>query len=637
MAKKSSDISEARAASQARIAARKEAEAQQTAQKGNSRTQQSTTNKEKKTKKAPKRSNTSGASVASSAMPRQYFGFIIAGVVVAFLLLCRLFYLQVINYGEYSDEVQATYTETVTVSAARGTIYDRNGNVLAISVAAYTIYANPQEITGDVEEIAATLAEILDADAETIQENIEWGQENDKLFVYVKRQATLEEGEAVSALDIDGIYLLDDTRREYPYGEIAGQIVGYVDADGNAICGLELYYDDILSGTAGVYVAETGESGLPIPGGLVESVAAVAGEDIMITIDVELQQEVEKSLTDASDDEVASGASAIVYDAETGEILAMASLPLFDPSDTSNTEEGATTLWPISINYEPGSVFKTVSATALLEHELVEADTQIYVPVTLEANGQTVSDSDSSRGAQIMDLNNIIAVSSNVGIASMVEEYLGFDTLYKDILRYGLTEATGVDFPGEASGYLADYSDWTDIQAYNITFGQGVSVTGLQLTRFYGALANGGVANTPHFLMSNLTTGEDATFDTKTIINNAEAVDEVTDVLRHVVTEGTSWRASISDYYVVGKSGTAEIYEDGAYKVDEYNRSFVGYLDDASMSLVVYCCFNDVAFEGSVAPVTFREIMEAAIERFNVVSFWDGEETISPGVAIDVE
>ncbi len=644
---KKSTQSASRAASQARLAARAKEAASNDSASASTRTTKSTTKSTTKegwstsrraAKATPATSGkTSGAATGVFAsLPRAFWLFLGVGLVAALAIMVKLFYVQIYNADWYRERAQDARTDVVTISATRGTIYDRNGNVLAVSVPAVTIYANPQEITDDPAYVADLLAGLLDGDAELIQDNIEWGQENDKQFIYIKRQATIAEASTVKALELNGVYYLDDTRREYPYGEVAGQIVGLCDAEGNGICGLELYYNDILSGVAGQYVAEVGESGLPIPGGLVQSVEAVDGQDIMITLDIDLQKELEESLTKAAASEGTDSASGIVMDASNGEILAMASLPLFNPADTSEVEDGATTLWPVSISIEPGSTFKSISATSMLEHGVVEPSTQIYCPTYLEANDRRITDSE-ERSAEIMDLNRIMAVSSNIGVVRLVEEYLGFGTLYKDIVRYGFTETTGIDFPGETAGYLDDYSDWTDIQAYNISFGQGISISGLQLVRFYGALANEGVACTPHFLMTNITTGEDATFATKQIINNTQAVEQMSDVLRHVITEGTGWQAAISDYYVVGKSGTAEIYSGDSYLVGSYNRSFIGYLDKASSPLVAYFVVNDVPHRGSVTPVTFRCIMQSAIERYRVTSDWDGVETVEPGVHIEVE
>ncbi|MBR2790794.1 MAG: penicillin-binding protein 2, partial [Eggerthellaceae bacterium] len=320
-----------------------------------------------------------------------------------------------------------------------------------------------------------------------------------------------------------------------------------------------------------------------------------------------------------------SSTHGMVIDASSGEILAIASLPLFNPADTSEVAEGATTLKGISWTYEPGSTFKTITATSLLENHAMEPTDEIYAPIYIEANDRKVTDTE-VRDDEFMTLNHIIGASSNVGTALAVEEKLGFDVLYRDILRYHMIEPTGVDFPGEAEGYMDDFDTWTRIQGYNIAFGQGISVTPIRMALFYCALANGGVACTPHFLLTNITTGEDAVFGSEVVIPDAETVDKVAGVLRHVVVGGTSPQANIPGYYVVGKSGTAEIFNGVEYLKDDFNRSFIGYLVEASMPIVVYFCANDVPFEGNVAPAAFRTIMKTVVERYRVTSKWDGHE-----------
>ena len=580
------------------------------------------------------------AEAGTAVSPNSFAAFpmlfkVIIGI-AAFLtvfIMARLLYLQVVNADELRQQALETRTWPVKSTPSRGTIYDRRGNVLAISVPAVTIYADPTEIKQrmedgediDPEDLAFQIAIAIGGDRELYLERL---TTEGVRFVYIQRQATLEAGAILKELDLPGIYFQSDTRREYPYGEVAGQIIGLCNMDGEGMTGLELYYDDILRGTPGLYIAEFGADGTPIPGSVIEETPAVSGQDIMITIDIELQIELEDALKRSASYEHASSTHAIVMDASNGEILAMASLPLYDPSGIKDYEVGADVLKGVTWTYEPGSTFKTVSAMSILEHGAMEPTDEIFAPVELEANDKKVTDTE-VRGDEMMTLNHIIGASSNVGIALAVQEKLGFELLYEDILRYGFTELTGIDFPGEATGYIDEYDDnWTKIQEYNVSFGQGILVTPIQMARFYCALANGGVACTPHFLLTNITTGEDAVFPTKVIIPNEEAVDKMAGVLRHVVVGGTSPQAAIPGYYVVGKSGTAEIYDEwgGYYRTDAYNRSFIGYLVDASMPLVCYFCANEVEFSGNIAPSTFKTIMKVALERYRVTSKWDGQE-----------
>ena len=582
----------------------------------------------------------SQAASGSGSMPGLFKAFVIIAMIVVVLIAARLAYVQIVKADEYRADALATRTDVSELRATRGTIYDRRGNVLAISVPAVTIVADPSLIENPT-IAAGLLAVALGVDEADLLENLEYGKSHGSRWLYVKRAATLQEASAVKALELEGLLYIDTTRREYPYGEVGGQIIGLCNIDGEGVCGLEYYYDEILSAKPGTYEREVGNSGLPIPGAKGTLIAGENGQDIIISIDIELQKELEDALLRAAAQENAKSTSGIVLDASTGEILAIASLPLFNPADPDSSDivGGATSIWGICQSYEPGSTFKTITATSLLEHDCMEPTDTVMAPTELHVDDKVITDSD-PRDAAIMDLNWVIAASSNIGIDSCVIEYSSFEQLYADILRYGFTELTGVDYPGETDGYLLDINadNWTDVQAYNMAFGQGISVTAIQMVQFYAALANGGYAYTPHFLLTNLATGETPDFGGKQILERGtELTDEISTVLRHVVSEGTGWRASISGFYVVGKSGTAEIFDGWSYRKDLYDRSFIGYLADASTPLVCYFCAQEVPYEGSVAPTFFKAIMQQAIERYRVTSQWDGEEKDDPGVSIPLE
>ena len=259
--------------------------------------------------------------------------------VIALVFVGRLVYLQVIKSSEYSAMAQESRTANIETSPRRGTIYDRNGYVLATSVDATTIYANPYEVT-DAKGEAKELAEILGGEAADYEALL---TKDDISFVYIKRKADVEVADRVKELKLAGIYFLSDTKREYPYGQIGGQVIGTVNIDGEGLTGLELQYDDVLSGTGGKLVVERGRDGTPIPGGVKEEVAAVDGQDIIISLDISLQEKVEESLTQGVKDVNGESGNAIVMDAGTGEIYAAASLPLYDPNDLSTIVDGSET------------------------------------------------------------------------------------------------------------------------------------------------------------------------------------------------------------------------------------------------------------------------------------------------------
>lgn len=556
-------------------------------------------------------------------MSSRLFLVILAFLVVGVVFAVKLVWLQVVVADEYSSMASAARSVDIEATPKRGTIYDRNGTVLATSIDCTTVYANPDEVE-DVSGTASVLAEYLGGEPADYVEALS----QDGTFVYIDKKIDNDVADRLQEKvlgdpnveddEYPGIYFLDDTRREYPCGRIGAQIVGLTDADGNGISGLELYYDDILRGTPGHLSYEQGAYGIPIPGGVTEDTPSVDGTDIVISIDIQLQDYLEQRLEQASTECLCDSTTSIVMDAETGEIYAAASLPLLDPNDRENIEEGATTVRSITGAIEPGSIFKSVSTMAILEEGAMAPDDTLFCPAYLQADDYWISDAH-ERGDETMSLRQILDNSSNVGISLAVESSIGFESLYDHILSYNLDELTGIDYPGEALGYLTPQEDWSLIQSYNVTFGQGVSVTPIQMVRFYGALANGGVEATPHFLVSKPQTGETPEYATEQVIDNQEALDTMTSMLQSVVTDGTGTAAAVEGFQVAGKTSTAEIYdeENGGYKDGVYNMAFVGFVPDASTSLVCYVGAYEAPYQATVTSA-FKDIMTCAIDRFSV-------------------
>lgn len=530
------------------------------------------------------------------------------------LLVGRLVQLQIILADDYSTQAANSRTVSVELSPRRGTIYDRNGKVLASDVQATTIYCNPKEIT-DVKGTAEKLAGVLGGDASIYE--VPLSTEN-TTFAYVKRKVDQDKGEEVKDLGLDGIYFLDDMKRVYPYGSIAGQILGLVDVDGNGQTGLELYYDSILKGEPGKLVLQQGAYGMPIPGGTEVDEPAKDGQDIILSIDIDMQQYIEERLAQGVSDIGGEDGSAVLYDADTGDIIAIASTPYLNPSDRSNIEEGATSVKAITTQFEPGSIFKTASFCAMLEAGGITAQTTVDCPVYLEADEYKISDAH-ERAATTMTAAEVLAQSSNVGTSLLVQQHLGFNGLYDKIRKYGLNDATGVDYPGEAEGYLTNVGTWSLIQSYNVTFGQGISLSPLMITRFYGAIANGtGVAHTPHFLISKPSSGEEVTWDSEQIIDNTDAIAPLTDMLEGVVENGTGKTAAVEGYTTAGKTGTAEYADDsGSYVKNMYNLDFVGFLPNATSNLVCFVGVNHVPYDRNTCEV-FKDIMIEASSRYKI-------------------
>ena len=575
--------------------------------------------------------------------------------IFAAVFFLRLVYLQVIVAGDYSAQAQAQRTSYLTIEPRRGTIYDRNGVVLATSVDATTIYVDPTEVT-DVNMTAQLLADSLGGQASgylgkvtanntrysVLKRKADTSVGDDLQSRVTERVAEAQKQENVRAKDAgeqaqtvqSGIHFVTESRREYPNGQVAGQVVGAcsigVDEDKNreyyyGICGLEKQYNDVLSGTPGYYEAEYGRSGQAIPGGVHEQVDAVDGQDIVVSIDINLQRDVEEYLTNGCKDLEAASGSAVLMDGSTGEIYAAASLPLFNPADRSEVKEGAMQLKCVTDLFEPGSIFKSVSTMAILETGTLTPDSELFCPASITADGYTISDAH-ERGDATFTLREILDQSSNVGI-SLATEQMGFDELYNHIVKYNLHSTTGVDYPGEgeegtdALGMLAPLEQWSAVQAYNVSFGQGVSVTPLQMTRFYGAIVNSGVECVPHFLLSMPQSGYTPVYETEDVIENKDAIGDMQSMLKTVVTDGTGKLAAIDGYNVAGKTSTAEIYdeENGGYRKNVYNLAFTGFLADSSSKLVCFVGANEVPGNRVVTPI-FKDIMTSAIDRFGITS-----------------
>lgn len=532
--------------------------------------------------------------------------------VFALVLAGRLVWLQIIDAQNISE--RGTSREvTIDIEPRRGTIYDRNGTILATTVDAYNVFCHPHVVSSDkVDQLAQTLANVFGGEVNDYKSKIQ----SDTNFVYLFKGADEDQMNQIKDLAIEGVDFEKTSKRVYPCGATASQIIGVLNSDGEAITGLELYYDDILGGTAGQKTTQYSKEGVPVPGSEQVTAEVVNGKDIVLSIDIDLQEKLEEALALRVEEVQASGGSAMVVDAATGEIYACSSSPTFNITDLSEIKEGATNLSSISSSYEPGSTMKAATMLAALEEGIVNPDTEYFCPATLKVDDYTITDSH-ERGDETMSATTIIADSSNVGV-SLIARDMGFEKLYEYIQKYQLTETTGVDYPGEAQGYVAPRDQWSEVQGYNISFGQGLTTTPIEMVRFYAALANNGTATQPHFLLDVPTEEEDRTYATTQITDNQGAIDQLETMMEATVTRGTGTDAQIDGYRVVGKTGTAEIAsESGGYQQGVYNLSFIGYLPNASTNLVCFVGAYDVPGERQTV-AAFQDIMSFAIDRYNI-------------------
>lgn len=529
----------------------------------------------------------------------------------------RLVYLQLVAGPAYAAMAYDQRNREMDVPARRGSIYDREGEPLAVSMEARDVYAVPALVV-DKEGAAEAIADILGGDSREYLTKLN----KDASFVYLARKVEVERADAVKRLDLAGIGFQDDARRVYPSNELACQVLGFVGIDDIGLSGLEKYYDETLAGTPGKTIAEKGPGGIPIPGGVSVQEDAVDGQNIVLTIDKDIQYQAHVELQAAVEKWGAKGGSVIVMDPETGGILAMASTPTFDPNDFASADESAFRNRPVVDVYEPGSTIKSLTAAAVIEEGMYEPDSMFDLPSTLKIGGRTIHESH-PRARVDWSLTEIVTNSSNVG-AVKLGLALGEDKLYEYFAKFGLTEKTGIDYPGEAKGWLPPTSQWSASSIGNIPFGQGVSVTPLQLARSLTAIATDGQLATPHFLDSLPDSPDTTLVWPRTRAISAETATKMREVMAAVVYEGTGSEAAVEGYTVAGKTGTAQkVRTDGkaGYAAGKYVASFSGFLPVESPAVLIIVTIDEPSnsiYGGTVAAPTFSKLGAYCMEHLKI-------------------
>lgn len=534
------------------------------------------------------------------------------------VILARLLYLSVFVADEYNADAKETRNRIYTIPAKRGTIYDRNGNILAVSVEKTNISCDPTQVE-DVNDIAEKLVKALGGNRDDYIPSLT--KENTR-FSYIKKLVDvnsadkLKEIKKSDANELKGVFFETVYKREYPNGSIGGQIVGYCGTDGDGICGLELYYNEELKGEDGQYAGEKGLFESPIPDSVEVNKQAKDGEDLMISIDINLQSQVEERVSKEVGNIGGKRGNATIMDSSTGEIYAMCSTPYFNPADTSNSETGSDTVSPIVQSLEPGSVMKTVTAMGILDQGAMSMNDSVMCPLVLNADEYEITDA-RERSAGNMTLDQIITISSNIGI-SLCSDKIGAKGIASNLEKSRLLQKTGVDFPGEAAGSVDDYATWSNIQRYNVTFGQGIVVTPLEMLTFYSGICQNGTTPTPHFLISKPQTSEVPKYDKHDLGYSEDSLTQMNEMLRHVVDNNPTSKARIDGYEVCGKTATAEYTENGKYVEGRYNLAFCGYLKNATTNFSCYVGVTEVGIETGLTGM-FSDIMKYAIDSYRVV------------------
>jgi cell division protein FtsI (penicillin-binding protein 3) len=532
-------------------------------------------------------------------------------------ILSRLVLLQVKESSAYQALARNQRVHSIVAPASRGTIFDRNGEELAMSLPAKAVFADPTLIDKPNAEAKAVASVLKLRYRDVYAALTKRGR-----FVYIARGVDAEKAALLDSRHLAGIGFLDESRRYYPGGALAPQVLGFVGLDGAGLAGLEQQYQSVLAGKAGHETVEADPNGVLIPQGANVDVPPVPGDDLLLTIDRGIQFQAQAYLAAAVKKNKAKGGTVVVMDPRTGEILAMATYPWFDPNHIAQASLDNVRNRAVTDVYEPGSVNKVVTLAAAVEQRLLGPGQTLSVPDHLDVYGKTFHDAH-EHGVEQMTMADIITYSSNVGTIK-VAQLLGKDRLGSYLSRFGLGIKSGLGFPGESAGILPAPHDWFGSIVGTIPIGQGVAVTPLQMLSVYATVANGGVWVQPQLVRG--TVGRDGDFEpapppeTRQVVT-ARTAAAVTKMLAYAVDVGTGREAQIPGFWVAGKTGTArKPLENARGYSDKYMASFIGFVPAARPALVVAAVLDEPAtvFGGIAAAPLFRDIARFALARLRV-------------------
>ncbi len=530
------------------------------------------------------------------------FVFVIAG------LLWRALNMQVINQTFFQQQGDARHLRVVPISAHRGDIYDRNGEPLAISTPVDSVWANPKEIQNNLQRITE-IAKILKINTRNLRKKLI--KNSNREFVYILRQVSPDIGEKVKALGIKGVYLQREYKRYYPAGEVTSHVIGFADVDDNGQEGLELAYDDWLSGEPGLKKVVRDRLGQVI--GDVELIQAEEpGKSVQLSIDRRIQYLAYQSLTSAVKKHKATAGSAVVLDVHTGEILAMVNQPSFNANDRRQLKPGVYRNRSVTDVFEPGSTMKPFTIAAALETGRWHPKDNVQTsPGYYKVQGSTIKD---MRNYGKINLGQIILKSSNVGVSKValsLKKQQQLDMYVK--LGFGVDSGSG--FPGERSGNLRT-GNISRFERATMAFGYSLAVTPLQLARAYSAIAADGIIYPISFLRIDDDVEGERVMSEKTAKSVRKMMERV------VSPQGTANKASIANYRVAGKTGTIHKFISGGYAKDRYISVFAGMAPASHPRFVMVVMLNDPKngkhFGGQVAAPVFSKVMSGVLRLLDV-------------------
>jgi cell division protein FtsI (penicillin-binding protein 3) len=607
-----------------------------------------------------------------AARPRlRLVGAVLTVVMAVFVV--RLLQVQAVDASAYAAKAEVNRWVTHEVTADRGTITDRDGVDLATTVDAFDITADPlmftpaqAKVNDAPQQAAQLLAPIVGGDPTAIAKQLAtphsryqiiahqqspqaWNQIQD-LKSALAAKAAAGEGADVLA----GIFSVPHSKRVYPAGDLAAGVIGFVNSDGRGAGGLESMLDKELAGKNGkIRYAQSDGRQVPTAGS--QEQPAVPGTDVQLTLDRDIQWAAQNAITQQVQKSRADRGYVIVQDPRTGQVLAMADAPGYDPNDLAHADPQALGNAAMQDAYEPGSVSKLMSMAAIIDTGTATPTTRVTVPGTLPRADRLFHD-DVDHGTWYLTLNGVLAKSSNIGTIEATGQ-LGRtqaqanQVLYSYLRKFGIGQPTGIGFPGETPGILAKPQDWNASQQYTIPFGQGLSVNALQATSVYSTIANGGVRVEPSLIRG--TTGPDGRFvpadpPKKTRVVSARTAKTLSEMLESVVgsEQGTGINARIAGYRVAGKTGTANRVDPKTGRYKGYTSSFLGFAPADDPRVTVSCVIQNPTrgsyFGGDICGPVFKQVMQFALKSLGVpptgkpapdlpVTFDPGQPATTPG------
>lgn len=544
-------------------------------------------------------------------------------LVLFIALISRAFQLQVLSGEALKNIASRQHTKTLQIQPERGIIFDRNGEKLAASVLTDSVCADPSKIRNP-KDAAEKIAPVIKVDRETILKKIS----TSKNFCWLARRIPPEEAAKVEALNIDGIFLIKEPKRFYPNGELAGHLIGFVGLDSIGLEGLELKYDEYLKGTP-EKVAWTRDAKGKRLYPRVERIATADSRfsyNLILTLDSRIQHLVETQLKEAVRDKGAKGGYALVMDPRTGEILALANEPSFDPNffAQGNPTRGKNKV--ITDCYDPGSIFKPFLVAAALEERVVKESDRFYCENGHYAVADRVIHEAQRKRHGTLTVREILKYSSNIGSVK-ISERLGKERFYQYITKFGFGSKTGIDLPGESPGLLRHYKNWTRVDASTIAFGQGISITGIQMITALSTIANDGIMMKPFIIKGIVDKQGQVMREYRPVVVrkviSPTAAKKLTSILTDVVgaEDGTGKRARIENVNVAGKTGTSQKFDFArhVYSSERVRTSFMGFFPAEAPQVVMLVVLDEPQRDkwGGVASApVFKNIGEQILTCF---------------------